>query len=96
MGNKARVKDRGGHIPQDADGWTTKGSAIEGGGAKLKDSKKLAASISMVASLAKAKCHHPGIFLHSWNRVRLTISTHAVGGLSISHLIPASGINALP
>ena len=26
--------------------------------------------------------HHPDIFLHSWNKVKITISTHSEGGVT--------------
>jgi len=26
--------------------------------------------------------HHPDIFLHSWNKVKITLSTHSKGGIT--------------
>jgi 4a-hydroxytetrahydrobiopterin dehydratase len=26
--------------------------------------------------------HHPDIFIHSWNKVKITISTHSEGGIT--------------
>jgi len=26
--------------------------------------------------------HHPDIFIHSWNKVKITISTHDAGGVT--------------
>ena len=26
--------------------------------------------------------HHPDMFLHSWNKVKVTISTHSEGGVT--------------
>ena len=40
------------------------------------------AYVNRVAELAEAANHHPDILVHSWNRVRLTLSTHSQGGLT--------------
>ncbi len=39
------------------------------------------AFINRVGELAEAANHHPDIF-NSWNRVRLSLTTHDVGGLT--------------
>ena len=38
--------------------------------------------VNRVAEVAEAANHHPDIFLHGWNKVRLTLSTHSQGGLT--------------
>ncbi len=40
------------------------------------------AFVNRVAEVAEDANHHPDIFVHGWNRVRLTLSTHATGGLT--------------
>jgi 4a-hydroxytetrahydrobiopterin dehydratase len=35
--------------------------------------------VDHVAELAEVKGHHPDILVHGWNKVRLTLSTHAEG-----------------
>ena len=35
-----------------------------------------------VATAADAANHHPDILAHSWNKVRVTLSTHSAGGLT--------------
>jgi 4a-hydroxytetrahydrobiopterin dehydratase len=40
------------------------------------------AFVNRVADLAERANHHPDVLLHSWNRVRLTLSTHSQGGLT--------------
>ena len=40
------------------------------------------AFVNRVAEAAEAANHHPDILLHSWSKVRLTLSTHSAGGLT--------------
>jgi 4a-hydroxytetrahydrobiopterin dehydratase len=49
--------------------------------------------ISKVGQIAESEGHHPDIFLHDWNKVKLTLSTHAIGGLSENDFILASKID---
>lgn len=51
--------------------------------------------INSVAKIAEEEQHHPDIFLHGWNKVDITLSTHAIGGLSENDFILAAKINAL-
>lgn len=47
------------------------------------DFEDFAAAISFVnrvAVVAEERNHHPDILVHSWNKVRLTLSTHDAGG----------------
>jgi len=40
------------------------------------------AFVNRVAEAAEVANHHPDILLHGWNKVRLTLSTHSLGGLT--------------
>ena len=51
--------------------------------------------VNQVAALAESKDHHPDIVL-SYRQVRLELSTHSEGGLTLSDFAFASAINALP
>jgi len=42
------------------------------------------AFVNRVADVAEELNHHPDIFIHGWNKVRLTLSTHDAGGLTDS------------
>ena len=42
--------------------------------------------MNRIAEAAEAANHHPDILIHGWNRVRLTLSTHSVGGLTQADL----------
>lgn len=61
---------------------------------KLKDFAQAMAFVNNVGELAEAEGHHPD-FCVSWNRVRLELFTHAIGGLSENDFIMAAKINQL-
>jgi len=50
--------------------------------------------LNRAAQLAEAEGHHPD-FCVSWNRVRLELITHAIGGLSENDFIMAAKISEL-
>ena len=52
------------------------------------------AFINKVADLAEAESHHPDIYIF-YNRVKLELSTHAIGGLSENDYILAAKINQI-
>jgi 4a-hydroxytetrahydrobiopterin dehydratase len=62
---------------------------------KFKNFKEAVAFVNKVAELAEHEGHHPNILLHSWNKVRLTLYTHAIGGLSENDFIVAAKINEI-
>ena len=53
------------------------------------------AFVNKVGELAEAEGHHPDIFLHDYKKVRLTLSTHAIGGLSENDFILAAKADKL-
>lgn len=59
--------------------------------------KDFAAALSFVdgvGAVAEREGHHPDIEM-GWGRVRITLSTHAIGGLSENDFIMAAKINRL-
>jgi 4a-hydroxytetrahydrobiopterin dehydratase len=60
----------------------------------FKDFKEALAFINRVGELAESENHHPDIHCW-WNKVKLELSTHAIGGLSNNDFILASKINRL-
>ena len=52
------------------------------------------AFVNRVAALAEAEGHHPDFCVH-YNRVDLTIWTHAIGGLSENDFILAAKVDGL-
>jgi 4a-hydroxytetrahydrobiopterin dehydratase len=62
---------------------------------KFKDFKSAISFINKLAQIAETEGHHPDIYLHDWNNVKLTLSTHAIKGLSINDFILAAKANAI-
>ena len=63
---------------------------------KFKNFKGAMAFVNKVAELAESEGHHPDILIHGWNKVRLELWTHAIGGLSENDFILAAKIDVLP
>ncbi len=61
---------------------------------KFKNFKEALAFVNKVGDIAESEGHHPDINLHGWNKVKLTLSTHAISGLSENDFILASKIDA--
>jgi len=51
--------------------------------------------VTQLALIAQKENHHPDIYLHQWNKVKITLTTHAIGGLSENDFILAAKINQL-
>lgn len=62
---------------------------------KFKNFKEAMAFVNRVAELAEKEKHHPDMLVHGWNKLHLTLVTHAIGGLSENDFILAAKINAL-
>jgi len=75
-------------------GWVLLGDAI-GKEFEFKDFKEAMGFVNKVADIAEAEGHHPDIAVRSYNKVRLELSTHAIGGLSENDFILAAKINAI-
>lgn len=75
-----------------AKGWRIEGKSISKELA-FRDFRQTMRFVNKVADLAEKEGHHPDIYLHSWNKLKLSLSTHAIGGLSINDFILASKIN---
>ena len=50
--------------------------------------------VNKTAGLANAEDHHPDIFI-SYNKVRIDLSTHKIGGLSMNDFILAAKIDSI-
>lgn len=59
---------------------------------KFKNFNEAIEFINKVAKIAEQEGHHPDIYLHNWNRVKFTLSTHTIKGLSLNDFIMASKI----
>ncbi|HCS78916.1 TPA: pterin-4-alpha-carbinolamine dehydratase [Patescibacteria group bacterium] len=62
---------------------------------KFKNFKTVMEFVNKVAVLAESEGHHPDLNVHNWNQLTITLSTHAIGGLSINDFILAAKIEQL-
>ena len=61
--------------------WAQSGKSIEKE-FKLKDFSDALALTIKVGIVAEKQDHHPDILIHSWNKVKITLSTHSAGGIT--------------
>ena len=61
---------------------------------KFKDFKQAMAFVNKVANIAEQEGHHPDISI-SWNKVTLTLWTHAINGLHENDFIMAAKIDEM-
>ena len=62
---------------------------------QLKDFPGALNFVNKVGTFAEEMNHHPNIFLHSWNKVNITVSTHDKGGVTEKDFQLAKKINEL-
>ena len=62
---------------------------------EFKDFAEAMAFVNRVAEAAEDANHHPDILVHSWNKVRLTLTTHDTGGLTDNDHKMAERIDSL-
>lgn len=62
---------------------------------RFKDFAAALAFINKVGEIAEEENHHPDFYLTGWNKVKFSLSTHAVGGLSMNDFILAAKIDEL-
>jgi 4a-hydroxytetrahydrobiopterin dehydratase len=73
--------------------WTLKDGSIEKT-FQFDDFKEAMRFVNHLAGVAEEEGHHPDIYI-SYNKVRLELSTHKIGGLSTNDFIVAAKIDAL-
>jgi len=75
-------------------GWIREGTQIE----KQFQFKDFTEALNFVNKLgieAEKMNHHPDILIHSWNKVKITISTHSEGGITKNDFQLAEKIEGL-
>lgn len=75
------------------DGWDEKGGKLRKT-LTFADFRAAMAFLGRLADLAESEGHHPDFCVH-YDRVDLTLWTHAIGGLSENDFILAAKIDAL-
>jgi len=62
---------------------------------KFKDFKEALLFVNKVGAIAEEENHHPNIYLYGWNKVRINLTTHAIGGLSMNDFVLAAKIDSI-
>lgn len=62
---------------------------------KFKNFAEALEFINKVGTIAEEQGHHPDINLHNWNRVTITLWTHAIKGLFLNDFILAAKIDEI-
>lgn len=62
---------------------------------KFKDFKEALEFVNKVGEIAEEEQHHPNIYLFGWNKVKITLTTHAINGLSENDFILAAKIEEI-
>ena len=75
-------------------GWEKSGKAIEKN-FKVKDFAAALDLVNRIGAEAEKMDHHPDLFLHDWNQVKVTLSTHSEGGITDNDIQLAGRIEAL-
>jgi len=62
---------------------------------RLADFGEAIAFVNRVAEVAEEANHHPDIFIHGWNKVKLSLTNHSAGGLTEVDLTMAARLDQL-
>lgn len=62
---------------------------------EFKDFKEALDFVNRAGEIAEEEGHHPNIYIHDWNKVKMILFTHAIGGLSINDFVVAVKIDQL-
>ena len=75
------------------DGWSRFENSIQKQ-FQFKDFSQSIAFVNLVAAIAESEDHHPDITVR-WNHVTMSLTTHAIGGLSENDFIIAAKIDQI-
>jgi 4a-hydroxytetrahydrobiopterin dehydratase len=76
------------------DGWTRVGQRIERQ-LSFTNYDQAMAFLNRIAEIAKREDHHPDMGIHDYRKVKLSLTTHAIKGLSDNDFIVAAKIDCL-
>ena len=81
------------YLRTELSGWTDVEAVKIEKDYKFKNFQEALDFIAKVGQIAEEEDHHPDIYLHNYKNVKLTLSTHAIGGLSENDFILAAKID---
>ncbi len=62
---------------------------------RFEDFAEAIAFVNRVAEAAEDANHHPDIFVHGWNKVKLSLTNHSAGGLTDTDFQMAGRLDSL-
>ena len=62
---------------------------------RFDDFAEAIAFVNRVAELSEEANHHPDIFIHGWNKVKLSLTNHSAGGLTEVDFVMAARFDKL-
>jgi 4a-hydroxytetrahydrobiopterin dehydratase len=62
---------------------------------RFEDFREAIAFVNRVAEVAEEANHHPDIFVHGWNKVKLSLTNHSAGGLTETDFVVAARFDEL-
>lgn len=77
-------------------GWTLDGAKALSQELVMRDFAEAIRFVGEIAKVAEAEDHHPDLHLTGYRKLRIELSTHAVGGLTENDFILAAKIDELP
>ncbi len=76
------------------DGWQYENNTISKEFV-MKDFNDVLYYVNKIGRSAEAMNHHPDILMHSWNKIKISISTHDEGGVTMKDFDLANKIEEL-
>src|SRR3972149_9861030 len=61
----------------------------------FKDFSEALEFVNQVGRIAEKEGHHPNLYLHSYNKVKIELWTHKINGLHLNDFIMATKINRI-
>lgn len=80
---------------EQVDKWTIREDKFIEREFQFKNFVEAMAWVNKVGEIAEEEGHHPDIYIHGWNKVKITLWTHAIGGLSINDFVLATKIDRI-
>ena len=90
----AMTKEEAQEYSKRVEGWKLVNDSIEKN-YKFSNFRQAIEFINKVAEVADSENHHPDILLWNWNNVKLTVTTHAVKGLSSKDFALAAHVDQI-
>lgn len=79
---------------KDLQGWNYTNGQIEKD-YELKDFNSALSFVNKIGEQANQMDHHPDMLIHSWNKVKISVSTHSEGGVTEKDFSLANKIEAI-